>query len=102
MNKDVFGLRRGAVLICFGSLILGAALPAEANPLMQGRPQVLTELFPEVSDYDPVSRALLLGLTPEIVDAQLDRAMLEVDHCDKAAKSLCNIMSAALRIIPTS
>ena len=35
--------------------------------------------------YDPVARAIALGLTPEIVNAAFDSAMNAAESCDAAA-----------------
>jgi len=45
--------------------------------------------------YDPVARAIALGLTPEAVDAAFDRAIAAAEQCDAAALALQSIGCSA-------
>jgi hypothetical protein len=38
--------------------------------------------------YDPVARAIALGLTPESYDARFDRALAAAESCDAVAQAL--------------
>lgn len=55
--------------------------------------------------YDPVARAIALGLTPEMVDAAFDRAVAEAEGCVtlQGGETInCRLRTAALEQVPTS
>lgn len=68
------------------ALVTGTSLTASADTL--GEP------------YDPVARAIALGLTPEAADAAFDRALASAERCDALAVAM-QTMSCASRDVAT-
>jgi hypothetical protein len=68
--------RRAGVRVAAVALAAVLAGPALAEGTEQSR-----------AAYDPVARAIALGLTPEAMDAALDRALTEAEHCSVVAGS---------------
>lgn len=61
---------------------------------------VTTASAEDVAPYDPVARAIALGLTPEAVDAAFDRAFAAAEGCDAVAMAL-QTMSCTPRDVAT-
>jgi hypothetical protein len=53
-----------------------------------GMASITTVASAEPAAYDPVARAIALGLTAEIYDAAFDRALAAAEQCDAGAVAL--------------
>ena len=63
--------------------------PALFAALALGVSGVLTSASADVAaPYDPVARAIALGLTPEAVDAAFDSALAAAESCDSVAVAM--------------
>lgn len=59
------------------ALVAGTSFAASADTL--------------ATPYDPVARAIALGLTPEKADAAFDRALAAAERCDAVAQAMQTI-----------
>lgn len=75
--------------------------PALFAAIALGLSGLLTSASAEVTaPYDPIARAIALGLTPEAVDAAFDSALAAAESCDAVAIAM-QTMSCTPRDVAT-